>query len=308
MEAKTKNTKLNDDDLFTIVGADYQIHTPVLKKPNLWYRLKGKPIASIIILVLIIGGCIFAELIMNHDASEFYLEHLNKAPNSEFFFGTDSMGRDIFSLIWYGGRASIIIGLLSAAIITVIGIVYGCISGVSGSFLDSVMMRITEVAGSIPSILLILLITGFFSSNNVLTLSLVIGITSWFNLARIVRSEVRQIRNQEYVLASRCMGARFGHIMLRHLIPNFVSAVMFVIISGISTSMTTESTLSFLGLGLPVEVVSWGSMLSLANRALLLNTWWVIMIPGLFLVITLLCITNIGHYFRKEVNRRPSNL
>lgn len=225
-----------------------------------------------------------------------------------FFFGTDSRGRDIFSLIWYGGRASIIIGLLSAAIITVIGIVYGCISGVSGSFLDSVMMRITEVAGSIPSILLILLITGFFSSNNVLTLSLVIGITSWFNLARIVRSEVRQIRNQEYVLASRCMGARFGHIMLRHLIPNFVSAVMFVIISGISTSMTTESTLSFLGLGLPVEVVSWGSMLSLANRALLLNTWWVIMIPGLFLVITLLCITNIGHYFRKEVNRRPSNL
>ena len=247
MEAKTKNTKLNDDDLFTIVGADYQIHTPVLKKPNLWYRLKGKPIASIIILVLIIGGCIFAELIMNHDASEFYLEHLNEAPNSEFFFGTDSMGRDIFSLIWYGGRASIIIGLLSAAIITVIGIVYGCISGVSGSFLDSVMMRITEVAGSIPSILLILLITGFFSSNNVLTLSLVIGITSWFNLARIVRSEVRQIRNQEYVLASRCMGARFGHIMLRHLIPNFVSAVMFVIISGISTSMTTESTLSFFG-------------------------------------------------------------
>ena len=170
------------------------------------------------------------------------------------------------------------------------------------------MMRVTEVAGSIPSILLILLITGFFSSNNVLTLSLVIVITSWFNLARIVRSEVRQIRNQEYVLASRCMGARFGHIMLRHLIPNFVSAVMFVIISGISTSMTTESTLSFLGLGLPVEVVSWGSMLSLANRALLLNTWWVIMIPGLFLVITLLCITNIGHYFRKEVNRRPSNL
>ena len=307
MEAKTKNTELKDD-LFTIVGAGYQIHTPVLKKPNLWYRLKGKPIASIIILVLIIGGCIFAELIMNHDASEFYLEHLNEAPNNEFFFGTDSMGRDIFSLIWYGGRASIIIGLLSAAIITVIGIVYGCISGVSGSFLDSAMMRITEVAGSIPSILLILLITSFFSSNNVLTLSLVIGITSWFNLARIVRSEVRQIRNQEYVLASRCMGARFGHIMLRHLIPNFVSAIMFVIISGISTSMTTESTLSFLGLGLPVEVVSWGSMLSLANRALLLNTWWVIMIPGLFLVITLLCITNIGHYFRKEVNRRPSNL
>ena len=90
MEAKTKNTKLNDDDLFTIVGADYQIHTPVLKKPNLWYRLKGKPIASIIILVLIIGGCIFAELIMNHDASEFYLEHLNEAPIYFHLFGMEA--------------------------------------------------------------------------------------------------------------------------------------------------------------------------------------------------------------------------
>ena len=104
------------------------------------------------------------------------------------------------------------------------------------------------------------------------------------------------------------MGAGFGHIMRWHLVPNFVSAIMFVIISGISTSMVTEATLSFLGLGLPVEVVSWGSMLSLANRALLLGTWWVILIPGFFLVVTLLCITNIGHALRKEVNRRPSNL
>ena len=148
----------------------------------------------------------------------------------------------------------------------------------------------------------------FFDSNNVWTLSLVIGALGWFNLARIVRSEVRQIRNQEYVLVSRSMGAGFGHIMLRHLIPNFVSAIMFVIVSSISNSMTTEATLSFLGLGLPVEVVSWGSMLSLANRALMLNTWWVILIPGLFLTITLVCITNIGQYFRKEVNRRLSNL
>lgn len=300
--------KTQSQDLFQIVGANYQIHTPVLKKPSILHRLKGKPIASIIILAVIISGCIFAELIYNHDPAGFFLDHLNEAPNGEFYFGTDALGRDIFSLIWYGGRASILIGLLSAAIITVIGVVYGCISGIAGSLLDSILMRITEIAGSIPTILLVLLLTSFFGSNNIITLSIVIGITGWFNLARIVRSEVRQIRNQEYVLAARCMGAGFGYTMLRHLIPNFVSAIMFVIISGISTSMTMESTLSFLGLGLPVEVVSWGSMLSLANRALLMNTWWVIVIPGFFLIITLFCITNIGHYFRKEVNRRPSNL
>ena len=96
--------------------------------------------------------------------------------------------------------------------------------------------------------------------------------------------------------------------MRRHLLPNFLSAVMFAAVSNISTCITMESTLSFLGLGLPVDVLSWGSMLSLANRALIMNTWWVIVIPGLFLVITLLCITNVGNYLRKEVNRRHSNL
>ena len=92
--------------------------------------------------------------------------------------------------------------------------------------------------------------------------------------------------------------------MGKHLIPNFVSTIMFVVVSSISTSMSMESTLSFLGLGLPVDVVSWGSMLSLANKALLLNTWWVIVIPGIFLIVT----TNVANYFRKEVNRKPSHL
>ena len=96
--------------------------------------------------------------------------------------------------------------------------------------------------------------------------------------------------------------------MVVHLVPNLVAAIMFVVISSISSSMSMESTLSFLGLGLPVDVISWGSMLSLANKALLLNTWWVIIIPGVFLIVTLLCITGIGNYFRKETNRKESVL
>ncbi len=141
-----------------------------------------------------------------------------------------------------------------------------------------------------------------------ISIALVIGCTGWFGLARIVRSEVRQIRNNEYILAARCMGAGFTHLARRHLIPNFVSAILFVVISGVSTAMALESTLSFLGLGLPVDILSWGSMLSLADRALLLNTWWAVVIPGLFLIVTLLCINSIGNYFRRETNKRPSNL
>lgn len=295
-------------DGFQIVGTNYRQHQPEMKKQTFRQWIKGKPVISIILLVIIVGGCLFAEKLYNHDPSDFYLQNLNEVPGKEFYFGTDSLGRDIYSMIWYGGRASILIGFLSTVIITVIGITYGCISGMCSKGIDAVMMRIAELLNSIPSLLLVLLLVSVTGEQNIVKISLVIGVTGWFGLARIVRSEVRQIRSSDYVLAARCMGSSFGHVMRKHLIPNFVSAIMFVVVSSISTSMSMESTLSFLGLGLPVEVVSWGSMLSLANKALLLNTWWVIIIPGLFLITTLICITNIGNYFRKETNRKPSNL
>lgn len=293
---------------FTVVGITDCVKLTDSVKPGWRDKLKGKPIFSVILLTLIVLGCLFAEQIYNHSPSEFYLANLNEAPGSEFYFGTDSLGRDIFSMIWYGGRASIFIGLLSMAIITVIGVTYGCVSGMAGGRIDALMMRAVELAGSIPNLLIVLLLVSVMGKQNILKISLIIGVTGWFSLARIVRSEIRQIRNSEYVLAAKSMGARFDYLMLKHLIPNLVSAVMFVVISSISSSMSMESTLSFLGLGLPVDVISWGSMLSLANKALLLNTWWVIVIPGIFLVVTLLCITNIGNYFRKETNRKESVL
>lgn len=293
---------------FKIVGTDYKAEEKSVQKQRLVEKLRGKPILSILILILVIGGCLFAEKLYNHDPSDFYLQNLNEAPNAEFYFGTDSLGRDIYSMIWYGGRASILIGLLSMCIITVIGVTYGCISGMCNEKVDAVMMRFAELLNSIPSLLLVLLLVAITGEQNIVKISIVIGVTSWFGLARIVRSEVRQIRSSDYVLAARCMGGKFFHVMGKHLIPNFVSTIMFVVVSSISTSMSMESTLSFLGLGLPVEVVSWGSMLSLANKALLLNTWWVIVIPGVFLIVTLICITNVANYFRKEVNRKPSHL
>ena len=143
--------------------------------------------------------------------------------------------------------------------------------------------RLVELVQSIPVLLVLLLAVSLLGPQNALSIALLIGVTGWFALARIVRGEVRQIRHSEYILASRCMGGSFGWIMRRHLVPNVVSAILFVVISAVSTSIAMESTLSFLGLGLPVDELSWGSMLALADKALLLNTWWVILIPGLFL-------------------------
>ena len=295
-------------EAFKITGIKPDTAEDIVNKPSLMERLRGKPVISVVILAIIVICCICAPLISNHDPSQYYLSALNRAPDSEFLFGTDSLGRDLFSIMFFGGRTSILIGILGAAIIAVIGIIYGCISGISNDRVDSVMMRFTELCGSIPSILMILILTAIFPAKNVFSMSVIVGITGWFALARIVRSEVRQIRNSEYVLYARSIGGGFLYVMRRHLIPNFLSAIMFVVVSSIGSCITTESTLSFLGLGLPLDILSWGSMLSLANKALILNTWWVILIPGVFLVITLLCITNIGNYLRKEVNRKSSNL
>lgn len=293
---------------FEFVGENYEEKPEIKSKKNLKQCLKGKPVISIVVFAIICICCIVLGNIDLDTTQLYYLDHLNEPPNSQFKFGTDSLGRDIYAMIWCGGKSSIMIGLLSMVIITIIGITYGCISGIAPEKVDAVLMRICEMANSIPTLLVILILVSVMGTQNVVKISVVIGITGWFGLARIVRSEVRQIRNSEYVLAAKCMGVSFGNLMLKHLIPNFVSSIMFVVVSSISTSMSMESTLSFLGLGLPVEVVSWGSMLSLANKALLMNTWWVIVIPGLFLVITLSCITNIGNYFRKEVNKGDNNL
>lgn len=277
---------------------------PQLRKK--WFQ--GKPVMSIVILTVIVLGCLMAELVMTKDPSYMDLINYNKAPDREFLFGTDTMGRDIFSMIWYGGRISLAIGVLSTAISTFIACVLGSFSGIAPAWLDSLIMRFTEIFLSIPSLLLIILFQAVLGKANVVSLSVVIGVTSWTGIAKVVRTEVRQIRNSEYVLASRCMGGNFFHILWKHLAPNFISSIMFMVVMNIRSAIISESTLSFMGIGLPVEVISWGSMLSLAEKALMTGSWWIILMPGIFLVTALLCMTNIGNYLRKNVNRKESNL
>ena len=276
---------------------------PVKRK---WYQ--GKPMISLGILAVIILGCLFAEVLMTKDPTYMDLMNYNKAPDGEFLFGTDTMGRDIFSMIWYGGRISLMIGVLSTVISTLIAVVIGAFSGVAPQWLDNLIMRFTEIFLSIPALLLVVLLQAILGKANILSLSVVIGITSWTSIAKVVRTEVRQIRNSEYVIASRCMGGKFFHILWNHLAPNFISSIMFMVIMNVRSAIISESTLSFMGIGLPIEVISWGSMLSLSEKALMTGSWWIILIPGTFLIVTLLCLTNVGNDLRKNVNRKESNL
>lgn len=295
---------MTEKELFTMVGIRPQPETPREKIK----RRRDFPWISVILLSAIVLCCLFAEVLMTKDPGYLDLKNFNKAPNSEFFFGTDNLGRDLFSGIWYGGRISLAIGLLATLISTCIAVVYGSASGIAPTWFDTLLMRFAEIFLSVPSLLLVLFLQAILGEANVLSLSVVIGVTSWAGIAKIVRTEVRQLRNSEYVVASRCMGGGFFHILIRHLAPNFIAAIMFMVVMNVRGAIASESTLSFMGMGLPIDIISWGSMLSLAENALLSDSWWIIVIPGAFLVTLLMCLTNIGNYLRKTANRKENKL
>lgn len=295
---------MTNQELFTMVGICPEPAIP--QKKRKWF--KGFPWISVILLSAIVLCCLFAEVLMTKDPGYLDLKHFNTSPNSEFLFGTDTLGRDIFSGIWYGGRISIIIGFLATLISTLVAVVYGSISGIAPQWLDTLMMRFTEIFLSVPSLLLVLFFQAIWGKANVLTLSIVIGLTSWAGIAKIIRTEVRQIRNSEFVMAARCMGGRFFYILRKHLAPNYIASIMFMVVMNVRNAIGAESTLSFMGMGLPLEVISWGSMLSLAEKALLTESWWIILIPGGFLVTLLVCLTNVGNYLRKTANRKERKL
>ena len=292
-----------DNNGFQIVGPK-QISAPVLSE-----QTKRKlPSVSFAILGIIVIGCLLANVIATKDPSYMDLMNYTKAPNREFLFGTDNLGRDIFSCIWYGGRISLSVGVIATVISTVLAILYGSVSGLASDMVDTIMMRGAEIVLTIPSILLVIFIQAILGEPSTLSIAFVIGITSWCSIAKVVRTEVRQLRKSEYIVASKCMGGSFLHILVRHLGPNFISAIMFMVVMNMRSAFVTESTLSFMGMGLPLEVISWGSLLSLSDKALMTKAWWMIIIPGLFLIVVLFCLTNIGNWLRTSVSQKESNL
>lgn len=270
----------------------------LMKKDKLQGPGDGFPYISVTVLALIAAGCIIGSIVYSDSAYYMELSQISMAPGKGHIFGTDTLGRDLFSVIWCGGRISLTVGLLATLISTVIAVIYGAAAGLASQKVDDVMMRFTEILMSVPQMLFVMFLQAMIGDANVVSISVVIGVTGWMAVAKMVRSEVRQLRSSGFVMAARSMGGGFFYILYRHLMPNFMSAVMFMIVTNIGGAISMEATLSFLGLGLPAEIVSWGSLMSLSQRAMLTGAWWILIIPGIFLVITLICITEIGEYLR----------
>lgn len=272
--------------------------------PRRRLRLHG----DALVLGLILLGCCCADLLAPGDPGWMALDRCGLPPGSGCRFGTDAMGRDLFSMIWHGGRVSLLIGFGAAALSTGLGVLLGGFCGLAPRWLEALLNRLTEILLSVPSLLLTVLLQAILGVASPWSLAFVIGVTGWTGTAKVAAGEVRRIRNCDYVAASRVMGGGFFHILRRHLAPNCTAAVLPMAVMSFSGAVASEAALSFMGMGLPVESVSWGSILSLSGQALLTGQWWLILIPGGFLVCTLLCAASLGNRLRNRDGRRHSYL
>ncbi len=266
------------------------------------------PLPALITLAVIAAGCFVGVFFIHTDPSYMDLGSVSMAPCAAHLFGTDTMGRDIYAGIWYGGRISLGIGILASLISTVIAFVIGTFSGLASETIDSAVMRLTDILLSIPSLPLVILLQAIMGDASVVSLSVVLGLTGWMNMAKVISTEVRQLKDTEYVTAARCMGGGFLYILRRHLAPNIMPSVIFMAVMNIRSAIIAESTLSFMGMGLGAETITWGSMLSLADKAFMTGAWWIIVIPGAFLALTILAVTDVAEAYGSGLNKRHSNL
>ena len=226
----------------------------------------------------------------------------NQPPSSEHWFGTDDLGRDVFTRTWEGARISISIGLAAALIDLTIGVFWGGIAGYKGGRIDEYMMRIADVLAGIPYLLLVILLMVVLGSS-VGTMILAMSITGWVNMARIVRGQVLSLKGQEYVLASRTLGANTSRIMSKHLIPNSMGPILVTMTLTVPSAIFTEAFLSFLGLGLTPPIASWGTMTSDALPALRYFPWR-LFFPATFICLTIFAFNVIGDGLRDALDPR----
>lgn len=260
---------------------------------------KRVPVSAVLLIALLLL-CLFADVLAPGDPAHMELAEASQPPGAAHLFGTDALGRDVFSMLLHGGRTSLFIGVCAAAVSAAVGSIYGSLAALCPAFLHDLLMRGAELLQSLPGILLAILLQAALGQPSAPSLALVIGLTSWMETAKLVRSEVLQLRSQEYVLAAKGMGAGFFYLLKTHLLPSFFSSIAFLIVSSIGSAIASEATLSFLGIGLPVEAVSWGSLLEASQRSLLSGDWWMIAIPGGALVLTLLCFLQLPGTKNKE--------
>lgn len=273
-------------------GAGPDAWAPPMRRRGWLARYCRRPVAlaGLALAVLVVIAALFAGQIAAAPPKTAVGDAL-RPPSAAHPFGTDDLGRDVFSNVLYGARAALIVGLVTAGTSLVVGTVVGLVAGYAGGLVDDGLMRLTETFQLLPRFFLALLLVSIFGGG-VWFVALMLGLTFWPGSARVLRAQVLSLRGRDFVLAARALGAGGGRIMLRHLLPNATAPVVVTAATQVAGAILTEAGLSFLGLGDPTRV-SWGQMLNDAQRFIRV-AWWVFAFPGAALALTVLAATMIA--------------
>lgn len=253
-------------------------------------------------LILITLFSVLGPFFLNGDSQQFNLENMLAAPSQEHLLGTDRLGRDLIWQIMSGGRISLWVGLVATLLATIIGCSYGILSALMGNWVDRILLYILDIILAIPMLLIVIVVQALGESS-VIKVIVVIGLTSWANIARLVRTECCRLLQTTFIQAAITIGCSPLQIIIRHLLPNLLAPLIVVITVGVGHAILLETTLSFLNLGIPsTSYPSWGNIMSNGMSALLSGSWWIVVFPGLMIVITVLSINLIGDGLRDIVN------
>jgi len=254
------------------------------------------------IIAILIIIALLAPVIATHDPTEINLKEAYLPPSSGHYFGTDGLGRDLYSRIVYGTRIALMIGIVALGIATIIGIALGSIAGYFGGKADSIIMRFVDIMLCFPSFFLILSVIAFIGPN-ILNVMIIIGATSWMGIARLIRAEVLSLKSRDFIVASRALGRSNFYIILRHIIPNGIGPVLVNFVFGVAAAILTEVALSFLGLGVQPPNPSWGNILIEGKEAMAV-CWWIVMFPGMAILVTVMAFNLLGEGIRDMLNPR----
>ncbi len=271
-----------------------------------WRKFKKNKLALVGagFLILLILVCAFGPMLSPYTYDQIDLFNSNQAPTAEHWFGTDSLGRDLFVRVLIGGRISLTVGVVSALINLVIGTIYGGISGYFGGRIDQIMMRIVDIIYSIPTMLYVLLITMVFGSS-IGTVIAAIAISSWAGMARIVRGQVLTLKEQEYALAAKALGANTWRILIKHLLLNSIGPIIVTVTLNIPAAIFSEAFLSFVGCGIAIPMASWGTLSSESLRTVMAYPYQMFF-PVAAICLTMFSLNFIGDGFNDAFDPRRS--
>ena len=296
-----EQSKANDIAVITTKPLEHQTAAQLI-----WKRFRRHPgaVAGSIVLFLLILAVLLAPL-SPYDPDKSDTSQRFQPPSLQHPMGTDALGRDLLTRVLYGGRISISVGLMVVAITLVIGVTMGAVAGHFGGALDNVLMRITDAALTLPSLLVLILLSAImrevelplFQRNSVLTISLVIGLLSWMTFTRLVRASFLTLREMDFVTASRSLGASSLRIITTHNLPNSIGPIVVLATLGLGYAIIEESGLSFLGFGIQPPTPSWGNLLSNGQENFIHYPWLAIF-PGLMIFLTIISVNYIGDGLR----------